>query len=103
MEQTDCYNVAKGLLRADALNFTFNRKMPDDTPSDLIDRAHQDLAEAIKVVVARPGLEAALSEATRRHQDDLDDESFAEQQRLRKIKEEFNNRLMELTQIDDGM
>ncbi|QJB68179.1 DNA primase [Parasphingorhabdus halotolerans] len=105
LEQTDCYNVAKGLLRADALNFTFNRKLPDDAPSDeisiLAKRAHQDLAEAIKVVTARPGLEAALAEATRRVQDDLTDESFAEQQRLRQAKQEFHERLVELTQIDD--
>mgnify|MGYP003627328607 FL=1 len=101
LEKTDCYNVAKGLLRADALNFTFNRKMPDDAPSLLIERAHRDLAEAIKVVTARPGLEAALAEATRRVQDDLTEESYAEQQRLRKAKQLFHERLVDLTQIDD--
>jgi len=101
LEQTDCYNVAKGLLRADALNFTFNRKLPEDAPSETLERAHQDLAEAIKVVTARPGLEAALAEATRRVQDDLTEESFAEQQRLRKAKQDFNQRLVDLTQIDD--
>lgn len=101
LEQTDCYNVAKGLLRADALNFIFNRKLPDAAPSDLVERAQSDLAEAIKVITARPGLEAALAEATRRVQDNLDEESYAEQQRLRQAKQEFNERLVELTQIDD--
>ncbi len=101
LEQTDCYNVAKGLLRADALNFTFNRKLPDSAPSDFIERAQNDLAEAIKVITARPGLEAALAEATRRVQDNLDEESYAEQQRLRKAKQEFHERLVELTQVDD--
>lgn len=101
LEQTDCYNVAKGLLRADALNFTFNRKLPDPAPSDYIERAQNDLAEAIKVITARPGLEAALAEATRRVQDNLDEESYAEQQRLRQAKQEFHERLIELTQIDD--
>lgn len=101
LEQTDCYNVAKGLLRADALNFTFNRKLPEDTPSETLERAHRDLAEAIKVVTARPGLEAALAEATRQVQDDLTDESFAEQQRLLKAKRDFNDRLVEMTQVDD--
>lgn len=101
LEQTDCYNVAKGLLRADALNFTFNRKPPEPAPSDLIERAQNDLAEAIKVITARPGLEAALAEATRRVQDNLDEESYAEQQRLRQAKQEFHERLVELTQIDD--
>ena len=101
LEQTDCYNVAKGLLRADALNFTFNRKLPENAPSETLKRAHRDLAEAIKVVTARPGLEAALAEATRRVQDDLTDESFAEQQRLLKAKQDFHDRLVELTQVDD--
>ncbi|MEP4059523.1 DNA primase [Parasphingorhabdus sp.] len=103
LEKTDCYNVAKGLLRADALNFSFNRKLPDDAPSLLIERAHRDLAEAIKVVTARPGLEAALAEATRRVQDDLTEESYAEQQRLREAKRLFHERLVELTQIDDSI
>ncbi|WP_422343867.1 DNA primase [Parasphingorhabdus sp.] len=101
LEQTDCYNVAKGLLRADALNFTFNRKMPNPAPSDYIERAQNDLAEAIKVITARPGLEAALAEATRRVQDNLDEDSYAEQQRLRQAKQEFHERLVELTQVDD--
>lgn len=101
LAETDCYNVAKGLLRADALNFTFNRKLPDAAPSDYLERAHNDLAEAIKVITARPGLEAALAEATRRVQDHLDEESYAEQQRLRQAKQEFHERLVELTQIDD--
>ncbi|MEH6756590.1 MAG: DNA primase [Parasphingorhabdus sp.] len=101
LEKTDCYNVAKGLLRADALNFTFNRKLPDPAPSDLIERAQNDLEEAIKVITARPGLEAALAEATRRVQDNLDEESYAEQQRLRQVKQDFHERLVELTQIDD--
>ncbi|MEW4466756.1 DNA primase [Parasphingorhabdus sp. JC815] len=101
LEKTDCYNVAKGLLRADALNFTFNRRLPELAPSDFVERAHHDLAEAIKVITARPGLEAALAEATRRVQENLDEESYAEQQRLRKAKQEFHERLVELTQIDD--
>ncbi|CAL6309446.1 unnamed protein product [Bathycoccus prasinos] len=100
--KTDCYNVAKGLLRADALNFTFNRKLPDDAPSLLIERAHQDLAEAIKVVTARPGQQLS-QKATRRVQDDLTEESYAEQQRLREAKQLFHERLVELTQIDDAI
>lgn len=103
LEQTDCYNVAKGLLRADALNFTFNRKLSSDAASEIFERAHLDLAEAIKVVTARPGLEAALAEATRRVQSDLTEESYAEQQRLREAKQTFHDRLVELTQIDDGI
>ncbi len=37
----------------------------------------------------------------RQVQDNLTDESFAEQQRLLKAKRDFNDRLVELTQVDD--
>lgn len=103
LQQTDSYNVARGLLRADALNFTFNRKLPEDASLGFIKRAHDDLAEAIKVVTARPGLEAALAQATQRAQNNLDEASFAEQQRLIVAKNEFGRKLVELTQLDDGL
>jgi DNA primase len=34
-------------------------------------------------------------------QDNLDEDSYAEQQRLRQAKQEFHERLVELTQVDD--
>src|SRR5690606_40195668 len=89
LAETDCYNVAKGLLRADALNFTFNRKLPDAAPSDYLEPAHTDLAQAIKVITARPGLEAALAETTRRVQDHLDGASCAAPQRFRQARKGF--------------
>ena len=55
------YNMAKGLLRADALNFTFTRRVADP------DRARRDLGEAIRVMVAGPEIDAALAEATRKN------------------------------------
>jgi DNA primase len=56
------------------------------------DDARQDLAEAIALLVERPGLEAALAAATARF--DADPEgAFAEQQRLRKRKLEIESRL----------
>src|SRR3546814_3632753 len=58
--QGELYNIARRLLRADALNFTFTRK--DADPG----RACRDLAEAIRVMVAGPEIENALAEATRR-------------------------------------
>src|SRR3546814_11802369 len=90
-------SIARRLLRADALNFTFTRK--DADPG----RACRDLAEAIRVMVAGPEIENALAEATRRMSETFDEESFAQQQRLRELKAEHDQRLADLMQPDDVM
>src|SRR3546814_824924 len=95
--QGELYNIARRLLRADALNFTFTRK--DADPG----RACRDLAEAIRVMVAGPEIENALAEATRRMSETFDEESFAQQQRLRELKAEHDQRLADLMQPDDVM
>jgi len=101
LEERNLYNSAKGLMRADALNFTFNRNPRDTDTQDHVTKAKRDLGEAIKAVTAKPALEKALAEATRRVQSEMDEESFAEQQRLRKAKQNFEDRLSELSQPDD--
>ena len=54
--------------------------------------AREDLAEAIALLVERPALEAAIVAATARFETDPQG-AFAEQQRLRKRKLEFDLRL----------
>jgi len=54
--------------------------------------AREDLAEAVALLVERPALEAAITEATARFDSDPDG-AFAEQQRLRKRKLEIEQRL----------
>ena len=54
--------------------------------------AHEDLAEAIALLVERPALDAAIAEATARFDSDPDG-AFDEQQRLRKRKLEIESRL----------
>lgn len=95
--QGELYNMARGLLRADALNFTFTRK--DTDPS----RARRDLGEAIRVMVAGPEIDSALADATRRMIETLDEASFAEQQKLREMKVEHERRLADLMQPDDNI
>lgn len=95
--QGELYNMAKGLLRADALNFTFTRK--DADPG----RARRDLGEAIRVMVAGPEIDSALADATRRMSETLDEASFAEQQKLREMKAEHERRLADLMQPDDSL
>ncbi|MDZ7587669.1 MAG: DNA primase [Parasphingorhabdus sp.] len=103
LEALGMYNMAKGLLRADALNFTFNREHPADAPEAARERAYRDLGEAIKVVAMRPQIDNALAAATRSMAERLDEASFAEQQRLRQAKAEFAGRLLELTTPDEGI
>jgi DNA primase len=93
--QGELYNMAKGLLRADALTFTFTRKQADP------DRAMRDLREAIRVMAAGPEIEAALAEATRRAMEALDSESLLQQQRLLKMKAQHQRRIADLMQPED--
>ncbi len=58
--------------------------------------AAEELAQAIDLLVERPVLEAALAQATARFENELSDETFAEQQRLLKRKLEFDKRLRQM-------
>lgn len=93
--QGEVYNMAKGMLRADTFTFTPHR-MTTDTG-----RVLRDLEEAIRVMAQGPELEAALTEATRRAKEDLNEETFAEQQRVHQLKMDHDSRLAELAQSDD--
>ena len=87
--------MAKGLLRADALHFTFTRDEADRR------RAQRDLAEAIAVIVAMPRIEAELAAVTRAMADELDEAGFARQQALRMLRADLAERAAELAQPED--
>jgi DNA primase len=55
--------------------------------------ARASLQEAISLMVERPAIEAALVQATERHEREFSDETFAQQQALRKRLLEFDARL----------
>jgi DNA primase len=71
---------------------------PDGTPFSFLmegfdpQAAREDLAEAVALLVERPALDAAIAAATARFDSDPEG-AFAEQQRLRKRKLEFESRL----------
>jgi DNA primase len=88
--------LARDLLRADRLRFSFTRKDADP------DRARTDLAEVIQVMVEQPEIEAALSSATERFMRTLDEEDRREQERLRELRDEHARRLANLLQDDEG-
>ena len=64
-------------------------------------QACADLAETIALLVERPAVEVALAEATARFERELSDGAFAEQQRLRKRKLEFDERLRHMAGAQD--
>ncbi|RHW17290.1 DNA primase [Sphingomonas gilva] len=86
--------VASELLRADSLPFSFTSKASDP------ERAREDLHEAIGVMATRPALDQALAQATARMETAFDEQAFAEQQRLRALRAELDERLANLMQAD---
>lgn len=93
--QGEVYNMAKGMLRADTFTFT-----PYPTTAGH-DRAQRDLEDAIRVMAQGPELEAALAQATKEAAENLTEESYAEQQRVYRMKMDHDRRLAELAQSED--
>ncbi len=109
------YPKAMDLLRADTMPFSFTRSSvigptPDFADGDAVQmdaeqmmatrRAVRDLATAIEAVVAWPEVDAALAHATEAASVQLDEASFAEQQRLMKAKADLAARIGAL--MDDA-
>nr|WP_209023307.1 DNA primase [Sphingomonas jejuensis] len=90
------YNaLARDLLRADTLPFSFARSGGDP------DRAKADLGEAIRILAWRPEVDEQLKAATERLKAGFDEALFAEQQRLLVLRVEVERRLADLVQGDD--
>lgn len=108
---TQLYNSARELLRADGLRFTFTAPLgvgtaPDGPPISApherqVTQAKTDLDEAIRVMVARPMLLHSLAEATASFERDMTDDAFLEQQRLRQELNDLDGRLADLMQRDE--
>jgi DNA primase len=75
----------------------FKRSKEADIKSQLADHSNY-LSELIKLLKHRPKLDEALEQATLRVSEDLTEENYAEQQRLRSEKVAFDRRIFELTQ-----
>lgn len=87
---------ADRLLAAETPPFSFCNPIgkTDSTGSEAATK--RDLNEAIEVMTIRPQLEAALREVTARFEETFDDDLYMQQQKLRKQKQEFDDRLMAL-------
>lgn len=99
--EDDLYNMAQALLQGGGTAFGFNRLLRDEELAGAA--AAGQLDEAIRLMMQRPELEAALQRATELASTDLNDANFAEQQRLRQEKQLFDARLAALLQRDDGL
>lgn len=88
--------LARDLLRADRLRFSFTRRDADP------ERARTDLTEVIQTMVEQPEIEAALRAATERFMSTLDEDDRQEQERLRILRDEHARRLANLLQDDEG-
>jgi DNA primase len=88
--------IADQLLRADGLNYSFNRSGVPHA------RATEDLNEAIAVMLARPVVDAALAEATAALQEHATDEAFARQVALSRKRLELETRLANLAVAEEG-
>ena len=92
------------MLRADGMHFSFTRpirksdELTDADRAALESVAMRDLDEAIAALVAWPEVERSLAAATLAMQARLDDESYAEQQRWKSMKESLAGRLAELAE-----
>jgi DNA primase len=95
----DLYNMAQALLQGGGTAFGFNRLPNDEELAGAA--AFRQLDEAIRLMKQRPELEAALQRATELASTDLTEANFAEQQRLRQEKADFDARLAALLQRED--
>ena len=97
----DLYNMAQSLLSGDGAAFAFARPQTPENGDLSAGGAARGLEEAIQLLHQRPRLEMALKRATEGAVNDLTEESYALQQRLRAEKEEFDSRIAALFQRDD--
>ncbi|RDV06797.1 DNA primase [Sphingorhabdus pulchriflava] len=95
----DLYNMAQALLQSGGTAFAFNRQSGSEELAGA--KAFRQLDEAIRLMKQRPELEAALQRATELASTDLTEANYAEQQRLRQEKQEFDTRLAALLQRED--
>ncbi len=91
------YNLASALLQGDAKAFAFNRITNAENETDW-NILTKNMGEMIRLMKHRPLLEQALELATLRVSAELTEENYAEQQRLRSEKEDFDRRIYELTE-----
>jgi DNA primase len=95
LEPMKVYNRATTLLRADGMHFSFNRSPKKNEAIDH-DRAQRELSEFISLVNTQAELKMRRLQADEIARARLDEQSIAEQQRLRAMDEDLMHRLQAL-------
>jgi DNA primase len=93
---SNLYNRATSLVRADAMAFSFHRRIGDDEQAEQA-KALRDLDEFVAVLVAQPEIRAQLAGATARFAETMGEAEMAEQARLRAMDAELTRRLADLS------
>ena len=95
LEPMKVYNRATTLLRADGMHFSFNRSPKKNEAIDH-NRAQRELSEFISLVNTQAELKMRRLHADEIARARLDEQSIAEQQRLRAMDEDLMHRLQAL-------
>ena len=95
LARTGFEEIAGELLRADAMPYSFTRKTGDER------QVREDLDEAIAILVAKPEVDAALTEATAAMQAAFTAEAFARQVALVNEQRALGERLANLVQATE--
>lgn len=95
LEPMKVYNRATTLLRADGMHFSFNRSPKKNEAIDH-DRAERELSEFISLLNTQAELKMRRLQADEIARARLDEQSIAEQQRLRAMDEDLMHRLQTL-------
>ncbi|KTE07090.1 DNA primase [Sphingopyxis sp. H115] len=95
LEPMKVYNRATTLLRADGMHFSFNRSPKKNEAIDH-NRAQRELSEFISLVNTQAELKMRRLQADEIARARLDDQSIAEQNRLRAMDEDLMHRLQAL-------
>ncbi|WP_425057461.1 DNA primase [Sphingopyxis panaciterrae] len=95
LEPMKVYNRATTLLRADGMHFSFNRSPKKNEAIDH-DRAQRELSEFISLINTQAELKMRRLQADEIARARLDEQSIAEQHRLRAMDEDLMHRLQAL-------
>ena len=96
LEETKMRSRALTLLRADGVNFSFNREANKVTNEAEYANALRDLEEFLSVLVEQPEIRAQLAQLAAHFEQTMNEDGLAEQKKLYAMEREMTQRLSQL-------
>ena len=94
------YNIAHRVLDADKMRLSFTREIEEkDAAANARAAAAQDLRDAIATIVAWGEAEEALQRATTHFAEQMDEASFAEQQRAMQARQYLAEQIATMREV----